>query len=72
LEVVMVTLRRITMAVVALLVAPLAAVAQESPKLPRIGLLVGGSPAFDPGRPHDHGASSPASETAVTSWARTF
>jgi len=49
-------LHGIALATVTLLLVPLAAVAQQPAKLPRIGLLVGGAPAFDPGRPHDHGA----------------
>ena len=46
----------IAIAVLAWLVAPLAAAAQQPSWPPRIGLLVGASPTFDPDRSHDQGA----------------
>jgi putative ABC transport system substrate-binding protein len=44
----MLTLRGVTIAVLALLVAPLATDAQQMAKPARLGLLLGASPAFDP------------------------
>jgi putative ABC transport system substrate-binding protein len=51
----MLTLRGVTIAVLALLAVPLAADAQQPGRPARVGYLVGGAPTFDPRR-HDHGA----------------
>jgi putative ABC transport system substrate-binding protein len=47
----MLTLRGVTIAVLALLAAPLASDAQQAAKPVRLGLLFGASPAFDPKEP---------------------
>jgi putative ABC transport system substrate-binding protein len=51
----MLTLRGIGIAVLVLLMAAVAADAQQPGRHARVGYLVGGAPAFDPRR-HDHGA----------------